>query len=43
MGVPHRIGFLESFLDQLAKRSDVSFMTGSQIADWFVSASAATR
>lgn len=43
MGVPHRIGFLESFLDRLAKRSDVSFMTGSQIADWFVSASAATR
>ncbi|MBI1990235.1 MAG: hypothetical protein HYS65_10995 [Betaproteobacteria bacterium] len=39
MGVPHRIGFLESFLDRLTERDDAVFMTGSQIADWFVTAS----
>jgi allantoinase len=38
MGVPHRIAFLEGFLDRLAARSDVAFMTGAQIADWFAGA-----
>jgi len=38
MGVPHRIGLLESFLDRLAERDDAVFMTGSQISDWFIAA-----
>ena len=38
MGVPHRIGFLETFLATLKARGDAVFMTGAQIADWFVSA-----
>ena len=38
MGVPHRIGYLEKMLDLLMQRDDTVFMTGSQIADWFVSA-----
>jgi len=38
MGVPHRIGFLEKFLATLKARRDAVFMTGAQIADWFVSA-----
>lgn len=37
MGVPHRIGFLEKFLATLKARRDAVFMTGAQIADWFVS------
>ena len=40
MGVPHRIGFLEEFIGRLRKRDDTVFMTGGQIADWFVKASA---
>ena len=39
MGVPHRIGFLEEFLGRLRSRTDAVFMTGAQIADWFVAAS----
>jgi hypothetical protein len=35
MGVPHRFGFLERFLDALVARKDAVFMTGAQIADWF--------
>jgi peptidoglycan/xylan/chitin deacetylase (PgdA/CDA1 family) len=38
VGVPHRIAFLETFLDALIERDDATFMTGSQIADWFVGA-----
>lgn len=40
MGVPHRIGYLEKMLDELMARTDAVFMTGSQIADWFVAADA---
>ena len=40
MGVPHRIAFLEPFLERLKKRSDTVFMTGAQIADWFTKAAA---
>jgi allantoinase len=36
MGVPHRIAFVERFLERLGKRTDAVFMTGAQIADWFV-------
>lgn len=37
MGVPHRIGVFEEMLDTLLRSRNVCFMTGSQIADWFVS------
>jgi allantoinase len=36
VAVPHRIGYLETVLDMLASRDDTIFMTGSQIADWFL-------
>ncbi|MBL8381632.1 MAG: polysaccharide deacetylase family protein [Burkholderiales bacterium] len=38
IGVPHRIVYLEKMLDLLARRDDVVFMQGAQIADWFMSA-----
>lgn len=38
IGVPHRIGYLARMLDDLMARDDVVFMTGSQIADWFIAA-----
>ena len=37
-GVPHRIGFVEKMLDLLLARKDTVFMTGGQIADWFIDA-----
>jgi hypothetical protein len=37
-GVPHRIKFVEKMLDLLQARSDTVFMTGGQIADWFIAA-----
>ncbi len=40
IGVPHRIGYLERMIDDLLARDDTIFMTGSQIADWFVAADA---
>jgi len=43
VGVPHRIGFLERFLDTLIARRDVVFMTGGEIADWFAGARPAAR
>jgi allantoinase len=36
MGVPHRIGYLEQTLDMLLDRKNTIFMSGQQIADWFV-------
>jgi peptidoglycan/xylan/chitin deacetylase (PgdA/CDA1 family) len=39
IAVPHRIIYLEKMLDILQDRDDVIFMTGSQIAGWFVAAS----
>ncbi len=38
IGVPHRIGYLEKMVDDLLRRDDTVFMTGSQIADWFIAA-----
>jgi len=38
MGVPHRADVLARCLDLLLARDDVVFMTGSEIADWFVAA-----
>lgn len=43
IGVPHRIGVFERMLDLLMSRSDVVFMNGSQIADWFRSVAPAPR
>jgi peptidoglycan/xylan/chitin deacetylase (PgdA/CDA1 family) len=40
MGVPHRIAFIEGFLARLRRRTDAVFMTGAQIADWFIGATA---
>jgi len=39
IGVTHRIGYLSRILDMLQVRNDTVFMTGSQIADWFISVS----
>jgi allantoinase len=36
MGVPHRIGYLQRMLDDLMARDDTLFMSGSEIADWFI-------
>jgi hypothetical protein len=36
--VLHRIGFVEKMLDALLARRDTVFMTGGQIADWFIEA-----
>jgi hypothetical protein len=38
IAVPHRIVYLEKMLDLLQERTDVIFMTGGQIADWFINA-----
>ena len=38
IGVAHRIGYLARILDLLQARDDAVFMTGSEIADWFVAA-----
>lgn len=35
-GVLHRIVFLEKMLDTLLARNDTVFMTGTEIADWFI-------
>ena len=43
IAVPHRIGYLRHMIDELRSRSDTIFMTGAQIADWFVAADAAGR
>jgi hypothetical protein len=35
IGVPHRFGSFERMLDLLMASPAVTFMTGSQIADWY--------
>lgn len=35
IGVPHRFGSFQKMLDLLIKSSNVCFVTGGQIADWF--------
>lgn len=35
-GVPHRINYLMRILDMLQARKDTVFMTGSEIADWYM-------
>ena len=34
-GVPHRIGYLESFLEHIATKPGVLLWTGEQILDWY--------
>jgi peptidoglycan/xylan/chitin deacetylase (PgdA/CDA1 family) len=41
MGVPHRFGYFEEMLDLLLKTPNVCFMTGSEIADWYIAQSPA--
>ena len=36
VGVPHRASYLAQCLDLLLARDDTVFVTGSEIADWFV-------
>lgn len=38
MGVPHRMIYLERMLDLLQARSDVKFVVGREIADWYKAA-----
>ena len=38
IGVPHRMPYLVECLKILKKREDAIFMTGSQIADWYMAA-----
>ncbi len=37
IGVPHRFVYLERMLDLLTEHPEATFVTGSQIADWFES------
>jgi peptidoglycan/xylan/chitin deacetylase (PgdA/CDA1 family) len=41
IGVPHRFGSFQRMLDLLMKSSNVCFVTGGQIADWFTAQVAA--
>ena len=43
MGVAHRADVLAQCLDLLVARNDTIFVTGSQIADWFITADGAAR
>jgi len=36
IGVPHRINYLQKMIDDLKARDDTIFMTGLQIADWYM-------
>ena len=38
LGVPHRAYYLEKAIDLLMRRSDTTFVTSSEIADWFIAA-----
>jgi allantoinase len=42
MGVPHRIAVLEKMLDGLLARTDLVFMQGYEIADWYRATATAT-
>ena len=43
IGVPHRLPYLGRAIEFLKARGDTVFMTGSEIADWFISADATSR
>ena len=37
MGVPHRLKYFRRIFETIRKNSDVAFMTGEQILDWYLS------
>jgi len=37
-GVPHRIGYLERAIDHILGHEGVAWMTGEEIADWYLAA-----
>jgi allantoinase len=43
IGVPHRMPYLARAIETLKARDDTVFMTGSEIADWFVAADARSK
>ena len=40
IGVPHRIGFLEQLVGYMLAKPGVAFMSGGEIADWFLASRA---
>jgi allantoinase len=36
MGAPHRLKYLRKIFEDIPKKSDVVFMTGEQIFDWYL-------
>jgi peptidoglycan/xylan/chitin deacetylase (PgdA/CDA1 family) len=38
MGAPHRLKYFRRVLETISKKSDVTFWTGAQIADWYLAA-----
>ena len=37
MGAPHRLKYFRRIFETIRKKSDVAFMTGEQILDWYLS------
>lgn len=37
MGAPHRLKYFRKIVEKMAAHDDVAFMTGEQIADWYLS------
>jgi hypothetical protein len=37
MGAPHRLKHFRRIFETIQKKSDVAFMTGEQILDWYLS------
>jgi hypothetical protein len=38
MGVPHRLKYFRRIFEVIREKPDVLFLTGAQIADWFLGA-----
>jgi len=36
MGAPHRLKYFRKVFEHIRKKSDVAFMTGEQILDWYL-------
>jgi hypothetical protein len=36
MGAPHRLRYFREVIEVIKARGDVCFMTGSEIADWYL-------
>ncbi|MSP46035.1 MAG: polysaccharide deacetylase, partial [Xanthobacteraceae bacterium] len=37
MGAPHRLKYFRRIFENIRKKTDVAFMTGEQILDWYLS------